>query len=72
MLSFFPLGDFISFVRDQVTIGVFNHNCSVVQLEVRDGDLTRSLLLLRIVFSILGFLLLQMNLQIAISNSMKN
>jgi len=30
------------------------------------------LLLLRIVFTILGFLLLHMNLQIALSNSMKN
>jgi hypothetical protein len=30
------------------------------------------LLPLRIVFAILGFLLLQMNLQIALSNSVKN
>jgi hypothetical protein len=61
MLSFFPLDGFSSFVKDQVTIGVwvhfwvfnsiplifqyhavFNHNCSVIQLEVRDGDSTRS------------------------------
>jgi hypothetical protein len=62
MLSFFPLDGFSSFVKDQVTIGVwvhfwvfssiplvyltvtvpipcsFYHNCSVVQLEIRDGD----------------------------------
>jgi hypothetical protein len=61
---FFPLDDFSSFVKDQVTIGAwvhfwvfksipliylsvtvsvpcsFYHNCSVVQLEVRDGDST--------------------------------
>jgi hypothetical protein len=62
---FFPLDGFSSFVKDQVTIGmwvhfwVFNsipliflpvsvpipcsfyHNCSEVQLEVRDGDSSR-------------------------------
>jgi hypothetical protein len=66
MLSFFPLDGFSSFVKYQVTIGVwvhfwifnsipfiylsvtvqvpyrfFNHNCSVLQPEVRDGDSTR-------------------------------
>jgi hypothetical protein len=33
---------------------------------------TEVLLLLRIVFAILGFLLFQMNLQIALTNSVKN
>ena len=66
MLSFFPLNGFSSFVKDQVTIGVwihfwifnsiplillpvsvpiswsFYHYCSVIQLEVRDGDSPRS------------------------------
>ena len=50
----------------------FYHNCSVVQLEVRHGDPPEVLLLLRIVFAILGFLLFQMNLQNALSNSVKN
>ena len=49
----------------------FYHNCSVVQLEVRHGDSTEVLLLLRIVFAILGILFLHMNLQIALSNSLK-
>ena len=63
---FFPLDGFSSFVKDQVTIGVwvhfwifnftpliylpvtvpvpcsFYHNCSVIQLEVRDGDSPKS------------------------------
>jgi hypothetical protein len=63
---FFPLAGLNSFVKDQVTIGVwihfwvfnsvsliylsvtvavlcsFDHNCSVVQLEIRGGDSTRS------------------------------
>jgi hypothetical protein len=62
----FPLDSFSSFVKDQVTIGVwvyfwvfnsisfiylpvtvpipcsFYHNCSVVHIEVRDGDSTRN------------------------------
>ena len=50
----------------------FYHYCSVVQHEVRDGDSPEVLLLLRIVFTILGFLLFQMNLRIAFSNSTKN
>ena len=48
------------------------HYCSVVQLEVRDGDSPEVLLLLRIDFNVLGFLLFQMNLKIALSNSIKN
>jgi hypothetical protein len=93
---FFPLDGFSSFVKDQVTIGVwvhfwvfnsipfiylsgtipvphrfvlFYHNCSIVQREVGDGlgIPPEVLLLLRI-----GFLLFQKNLQIALSNSVKN
>ena len=50
----------------------FYHYCSVVQLEARNADSPRSSFLLRIVFAILGFLLFQMNLQIAHSNSIKD
>jgi len=63
---FFPLNGFSTFVKDQVTIGMwvhfwvfnsipliylpvsvpisysFNHFCSIIQLEVRDGDSPRS------------------------------
>jgi hypothetical protein len=46
----------------------FYHNCSVVHLDV--GMVV--LLLLRIVFALLDFLLFQMNLQIVLSNSLKN
>jgi hypothetical protein len=49
----------------------FNHYCSVIQLEVRHGD-SLVLLLLIIVFPILGFFSFQMNLQIELSNYMKN
>jgi hypothetical protein len=51
---------------------LFNHYCSVIQLEVRDGDSPRSFLLLRTIFTILCFLLFQKNLQIAYSNSTKS
>jgi hypothetical protein len=50
---------------------VFNHNCSVVQLEVKHGDSTRGSFILEIVFGILGILLFQMNLQISLSNLVK-
>jgi uncharacterized protein (DUF983 family) len=87
---------FSSFVKGQVTIGVwvhflvfnsfpliylsvvvpvpygFCHNCSVEQLEVRHGDSPKGFLLLKIVFAIVDFLLFQMNLHIALSNSVKN
>jgi hypothetical protein len=97
MLSFLHWKPFSSFVKDQVSIGVWVHfwvfsfipliylsvtvpipcrfyqYCSVVQLEVWNGDsIPEVLLLLRIVFTILGFLLFQMNLRIALSNYMKN
>jgi hypothetical protein len=55
-----------------VPCSFLNHNCSVVQLEVWHGDSTTGSLLLRIVFAIIGFLLFQMNLQIALYKSVKN
>ena len=93
--AFFLLDGFSSFVKDQVTIGmwvhfwVFNsipliylfvtipvcsfyHNCSVVELEIRAGDSTRGTFIAENSFTILGFLLFQMNLQIALSNLLKN
>jgi hypothetical protein len=54
-----------------VCLFVLYPSCPVIQLEIRDGDSSRCLLLLRI-FTVLGFLLFQMNLQIALPNSMKN
>ena len=48
------------------------HNCSGVQLWVSMVIPLEVLLLLRRAFAILGFLLFQMNLQIALSNSLKN
>ena len=50
----------------------FYHYCSVLQLGVRNGDSSRSSLLLRVSFAIPGFWLLQMNFQVALINSMKN
>ena len=51
----------------------FYHCFSVIQLEVQDCDFPPEVLsLLRIVFAVLGFLLVHMSLQIAFSNSMKN
>jgi hypothetical protein len=41
----------------------FYHYFSVIQFEVRDGDSLKVLLLLRIVFAILDFLLFPMNSQ---------
>ena len=104
---FFPLDGFSSFVKDQVTIGVWIHfwvfnSIPLIYLPVIVPIPCRFffvlfcffvflsslllcstvwgqgwwfpsevLLLLRIVFAILGFLLFQMNLRIALSNSMK-
>ena len=50
----------------------FYHCCSVIQLEVRDGDYLRSCFIVKKSFASPCFLLFQMNLQIALSNSMKN
>jgi hypothetical protein len=50
----------------------FYHYCSVIQLEVRDSDFTRSSFIVENSFRYPGILLFQMNLQIAHSNSMKN
>jgi len=96
MLSFVLLDGFSSFVKDQVTIGVwvhfwvfnsvpliylpvtvpipcsFYHYCSEYCLRSGMVIPPEVLLFLRIVFTVLSFLLLQMNLQIALSNSMKN
>ena len=93
---FFPLDDFSSLVKNQVTIHVwihfwvfnsiplmylsvivpvpfsFYHYCSVVKLEVGDGDSTRGSFIVENSFALWGFLLFQMNLQIALSNSVKN
>ena len=47
---------------------VLNHNCSVIQLEVRDADSPRSSFIVENSFCYPRFLLFQMNLQIAFSN----
>jgi hypothetical protein len=65
----------ISLVYLSVTVPVpcsFYHNCSVLQLEVRNGDSTKGSFIVENSFGILGFLLFQMNLKIALSNSVKN
>jgi hypothetical protein len=55
---------------------VFNHNSSVVQLQVRHGNSTRGFFFVVVVENSFCyprfFLLFQMNLQIALSNSVKN
>jgi hypothetical protein len=52
------------------TIFFFYHNCSVVQLEVRDSDSTRSSFIVENSFCyLMFFLLVQMNLQIALCHS---
>jgi hypothetical protein len=103
-MLFFPLDGFSTFVKDQVTIGVwvhfwvfslvpliylcvigpvpcsFYHNCSVVQLEVRAADSTRGFVSFCFVLYCFveksicypRFLLFLLNLQIALSNSVKN
>jgi hypothetical protein len=92
MLSVFPLDGFSSFVKVQVTIGVWLHfwdfssipliylsvtvpcsfyySFSVIQLEVRYCEYPRSSFIFENSFCYSGFL--QMNLKIALSNSMKN
>jgi hypothetical protein len=47
-------------------------NCSVVHLYVRHGDSTRGSFIIEKILAILGFLLFQMDLQIVLSNSLKN
>jgi hypothetical protein len=92
----FQMDGFMSFIRDQVTIGVwvhfwvfnsipsiylsfalpvpcsFYHNCSVVKLEVNHGDSIRGSFIVENSFCYPRFLLFQMNLQVALSNSVKN
>jgi hypothetical protein len=56
---------FVPLIYLSVTVPIpcsFYHYCSVVQLEVQDADFPGRSFLLRIVFTILGFLLPQMNL----------
>jgi hypothetical protein len=50
----------------------FYHYCSVVQLDFPGGDSFRISFIVENDFHYPGFLLFQMNLQIALSNSMKN
>ena len=50
----------------------FYHYCSEIQLEARDGDSSRSSLIVENSFCYPRFLLFQLNLQTAFSNSMKN
>jgi hypothetical protein len=50
----------------------FYHYCSVILLEVKNGNSPRSSFIVQENFVILGHLLFQMNLQIVLSNSMKN
>jgi hypothetical protein len=62
----------IPLINLSVTLPVpcsFYHNCSVVQLEVRNGDSTRGSFFVENSFCSPKFLLFQMNLQIALSNS---
>jgi len=49
----------------------FYHYCSLILLEFRDSDSPRSHYIVE-VFVILGFSLFQMNLEIVLSNSLKN
>jgi len=94
MLSFFPLDGFGSFVKNQVTIGVwvhfwvfnsipliylpvsvpisysFYHYCSVILLEIRNGDSVRSSFVVEYNFHYLGLFVIPNELQIALSNSM--
>ena len=67
--------NFVPLVYLSVTIPIpcsFYHNCSVVQLWSGMVIPPEVLLSLRRFFAILYFLLFQMNLQIALSNSLKN
>jgi len=50
----------------------FYHYCSLIQVEVRDGDSPRSSLIVEDNFGYPGVVLFQMNFQIALSNSMNN
>jgi hypothetical protein len=54
------------------TMKFFYHNCSVAQLVVRNGDSTRHSFIVENSFHYPMFLLFQMNLQIVLSNSVKN
>jgi hypothetical protein len=50
----------------------FYHNCSVIQLEIRNGDSTKVSFIAENSFCYSSPLVFQMNLQIGLSNSMKN
>jgi hypothetical protein len=65
----------ISLIYLSSTVSVscnFYHNCSLVLLEVKDGDSTRGSFIMENSFCSTRFFVIQMNLQIAFSNSVKN
>ena len=67
--------NYISLVYLSVVVSVpcsFYHNCSVVQLNVRHGNSTRGSFTVENSFAILGLLVFRINLQIALSMSVKN
>jgi hypothetical protein len=50
----------------------FYHNCSIVQLEVREGDSKRSSFIVENSFGYPGFVVIPDEFVIALSNSVKN
>jgi hypothetical protein len=67
--------NFIPLVYLSVVVPVpcsFYHNCSVVKLDVRHGNSPRGSFIVENSFCYPRFLLFQMNLQITLSNSVKN
>jgi hypothetical protein len=71
----FSVFNSIPLIYLSVTISVpfrFYHNCSVVQLEVRHCDSPRASFIVENSFCYPVFLLFQVNLQIALSISLKN
>jgi hypothetical protein len=72
---YFCVFDSIPLINVSVSVPIccsLYHYCSVVKLEVRDVDSPTVLLLLRSIFTILGFWPFQMNLRIALPLSLKN
>ena len=75
MLVYFWVFNSISLINLSVSVLIpcrFYHYCSIVQLEVRDGDSPRSSLIVENCFGYSGFLFFHMKLIIALSIFVKN
>jgi len=75
VLVYFCIFDFIPLIDLSVYVPILcylSHYCSIVQLEVKDGDSPRRSFIVKNCFGYSGFLFFHVKLRIALSTSLKN